>query len=474
MPGKVLIVDDVPTNRVALKVKLAAACYDVVASSTGQDIVSLVRTIRPRLVMLDADRPGAPGLAACRALRADEELSGIPIIASGAPAEGVARAELMRAALEAGADAFLPKPIEETQLLARIRNLMRMREVSEELRLRDTTSRALGFAEEAEEFARPSRIALVARDIATAQSWRDALASLLPHRISVLDRHSALNETTPALQDIYVIAADLRHEGDGLHLMSELRSRRWSRHAAALVVLSGPDPALAAMALDLGAADLIEAPVDGRELAVRLTTLVARKREHDRLRRRVRDGLKLAVTDSLTGLYNRRYALSHLARLSDRARETGKCFAVMVLDLDRFKLVNDRHGHAAGDMVLRAVARRISDNLRNVDMVARIGGEEFLVAMPDTTEEEARAAAHRLCRLIDAEPIALPGSAAAGRIRQTVSIGVAVGDGAGRKLVSGGEESNLALEAMIDKADKALLLSKAQGRNTVTLGRDAA
>ncbi|QDC10237.1 diguanylate cyclase [Oceanicola sp. D3] len=473
MPGKVLIVDDVPTNRVVLKVKLAAACYDVVACSTNEDIVALVRTIRPRLVILNCDGPDAPELEACRALRADEEASAIPIIVTGAPRQNVSPAELRLCALEAGADAFHAKPIDETLLLARIRNLMRMREVSEELRLRGSTSRALGFAEEAEAYERPARIALVAADVATAQRWRDGMEGRLKHRISILDRHAVLNGSTPALQDVYVIASKLRDAGDGLHLMSELRSRRWSRHASILIVTEQEDPAQEAMALDLGAVDLIHEPVDGRELAVRLKTLVARKRESDKLRRRVRDGLKLAVIDPLTGLYNRRYALSHLARIRDRAAETGRSFAVMALDLDRFKQVNDAHGHAAGDAVLCAVAKRLSSNLRSIDMVARIGGEEFLVAMPDTNEEEARAAAQRLCRRIEAEPIPLP-LPAKGSVRQTVSIGVAVGGGTAQAPMEGEDGSETLLEAMMDLADRALLSSKAQGRNTVTLGRDAA
>ncbi|SIN99191.1 diguanylate cyclase [Vannielia litorea] len=473
MPGKILIVDDVPANRVVLKAKLASACYDVVASGTGQDIVNLARTIRPRLVILDADSADAPGLAACRALRADEDVGSLPLIVTGTPVAGTHAAELMLAALEAGADAFHPKPMEETTLLARLRNLMRAREISEELRLRDTTSRALGFAEESEAFSRPARIALVGGDLATARRWRDALGDRLPHRVTVLDRHAALNGTTPALQDIYVIAANLRGSGDGLHLMSELRSRKWSRHASTLVVMPGDNPTLAAMALDLGASDLIEEPLDGRELAVRLTTLVARKRESDKLRRRVRDGLRLAVTDPLTGLYNRRYALSHLARIRERSAKAQTTFAVMILDLDRFKQVNDRHGHAAGDAVLRAVANRIAQNLRSVDMVARIGGEEFMVAMPDTTEDEARGAAQRLCRLVEAEPIALPAPSGA-TVRQTVSIGVAVGGQESADEWPEGDGTETLLEALIDQADKALLSSKAQGRNTVTIGRHAA
>ncbi|MBY6047793.1 diguanylate cyclase [Vannielia litorea] len=472
MPGKILIIDDVPANRVVLKVKLAAACYDAVAEHSGQDIVALVRGIRPRLVIVDADHPDAPALQAIEALRADAEFGTLPVIVTGAPSDRASHTELMLAALARGADAFHPKPVEDALLLARIRQLLRLREISEELRLRETTSHALGFAEEIEPFARPARIALIAGDVETGQRWQEVLKGHFAHRISVLDQHAALGEHAPALQDVYVIASELKRPGDGLHLMSELRSRRWSRHAPCLIVMPGSDPAQAAMALDLGAADLIDEPVEGSELALRLTALIARKRESDQLRRRVRDGLKLAVTDPLTGLYNRRYALSHLARIRNNAAHSGKSFAVMALDLDHFKQVNDRYGHAAGDEVLRSVAKRIAGNLRSVDMVARIGGEEFLVAMPDTTEEDARRAAQRLCRLIEAEPIPLP-APARGSLRQTVSIGVALGGGAGSDWVDeAGAEAML--EALIDQADRALLSSKAHGRNTVTLGRNAA
>jgi len=464
MPGKVLVVDDVPTNRIVLKAKLAASCYKVLTCSSEEDIVGTARATRARLVILNSETCAERALTACRHLRADARLASVQIIVTGG---GTGMRALRMQALEAGADAFLPQPIDEHLLLARIRNLMREREISEELRLRTSTSRALGFAEVPEEFARPARVALVAGTVAAARRWRGSLEGKVPHRLSVIDRDAVLSRASPALQDLYVISASLQREGDGLQLMSELRARRWSRHASSLIVLPENPGPLAAMALDLGATDIIEEPVDGRELALRIGKLVARKREGDALRRRVRDGLKLAVTDPLTGLYNRRYALSHLARIRDHAAGTGRPFAVMLLDLDRFKRVNDTHGHAAGDTVLRAVARRIASNLRSVDLVARIGGEEFLVAMPDTRVEEAHTAAQRLCRVIGAQPITLPAPPGA-TVRQTVSIGVAMGDGAGA------DEGEALLEALIDRADRALLASKAQGRNTVTLGRDAA
>nr|WP_290428619.1 GGDEF domain-containing protein [Defluviimonas salinarum] len=166
------------------------------------------------------------------------------------------------------------------------------------------------------------------------------------------------------------------------------------------------------------------------------------------------------MTDPLTGLNNRRYALPHLARIAERARAAGRQFAVMVLDLDRFKAINDSRGHAAGDAVLIEVAARLRGNLRAVDLLARIGGEEFLVALPDTTPEAAQATAERLRRVIGDRPVPMPDGAAA--IPVTLSIGLALGPGPA------------SVEDLVDLADRALMGSKADGRNIVTVGRSAA
>ncbi len=145
--------------------------------------------------------------------------------------------------------------------------------------------------------------------------------------------------------------------------------------------------------------------------------------------------------------------MPHLSRLAEHAADTGRPFAVMVLDLDRFKAVNDTFGHAAGDAVLTEVARRLQDNLRTVDLVARIGGEEFLVAMPDTDLSEAQMAAERLCRIVARSPVIVPDGLA---IEVTISIGLAMG---------GRREADL--NRLIARADEALLGSKSGGRNQV-------
>lgn len=427
MAGRVLIVDDVATNRIVLKVKLAAACYETLQAADGETALRLAREGLPDVILLDVVLPDMHGLDVCRRLKLDPATRDIPVIMITALRDAEAR----RAALRAGADDFLSKPLDESMLLARLRSLLRVRETAQELQLRENTSRALGFAEAPATFAPPAettgRITLIAARRETAAAWRRALLPHISATLEILPREKALVDAGSA-PDLYVIAADLEKPGEGLRLMSELRSRPGTRHALCCIVLPPEDTALGTMALDLGATDLLSHDFEPQETALRLAAQLRRKRQADMLRDTVRTGLEMAVHDPLTGLYNRRYALPHLTQMAERARASGRDLAVMVLDLDRFKQVNDTLGHSAGDAVLVAVAQRLREAIRPSDLLARIGGEEFLVALPDTVLAEAQAAAERLCRAVSASPVALPDSDET--VQLTMSVGLALGNGA--------------------------------------------
>ncbi|KAB2884056.1 MAG: diguanylate cyclase [Albidovulum sp.] len=457
MAGKILIVDDVATNRIVLKVKLAAAYYETVQAASGAEALGLARSLRPDLVLLDVELPDMDGITVCEALKADPATRDIPVVMITAFRDSARKMD----ALKAGAEEVFWKPIDELVLLARLRSLLRARETAEQLGLRDSTYRELGFAEAAQEFAGQALVGLVAGRAETALAWKRELQGHLGDRILVLDRETALGTFAGGkVPDVFVVAADLGRAGEGLRLMSELRSRAATRYSSVCVMLPAQGREVAAVALDLGAADLIEENADPAEMALRITTQIARKRQSDRLRASVADGLRLAMMDPLTGLHNRRYALPHLARIAERAEATGRQFAVMVLDLDRFKAINDTLGHAAGDAVLVEVADRLRSNLRAVDLIARIGGEEFLVALPDTTLDAARATAERLRRVVGERPVRLKDGSG---VAVTTSIGLALGGRGAR-----------GLEDLIGLADTALLDAKAEGRNQVTIGRSAA
>jgi len=467
MSRRILIVDDVATNRIVMKVRLGEAHYEVLQAADGRSALSAAHGDHPDLILLDMMLPDMTGPDLCRKLKAHPDTSNIPLIVVTAARS----AEAKMAALEAGADEFLAKPLDEMILLARVRSLLRARETADELALRNGTRRALGFSEASESFVAPGTVALIAAEPRISRNWRVALEPLAADRLVPMSRAEALAppQGTPA-PDMYVIDTELSPDRGGLRLLSELRARSETRNAAILVVVPEGARDTAAMALDLGANDLITVPVDPQELALRIRTQLKHKRQTDRLRATLESGLRLAVIDPLTGLFNRRYALPHLARIAMRAAETGRSYAVMLVDVDRFKGVNDTYGHAAGDAVLMEIAHRLRETVRAVDLVARIGGEEFMVALPDANAEDARVIAERLRVVIERQPVDLP--AAAGRLGVTVSVGVAIAQGP--RLDASDQDVDAEIRVLMDQADRALYGAKASGRNMVEISRSAA
>ncbi|HEU4569746.1 MAG TPA: diguanylate cyclase [Gemmatimonadales bacterium] len=175
--------------------------------------------------------------------------------------------------------------------------------------------------------------------------------------------------------------------------------------------------------------------------------------------RRLRDGRaeleRLSVTDELTGLANRRFLDAELAREVVRSERHKRTFAVLMLDGDRFKALNDAHGHQAGDAVLRQLAGILEQTTRKGDTVARFGGEEFLVILPETTPAGAAQIAERIRAATEAHQFTVGGEGIV--VRMTVSVGYALFPAQGRTA-----------EALITAADDALYRSKEGGRNRVT------
>jgi diguanylate cyclase (GGDEF)-like protein len=196
--------------------------------------------------------------------------------------------------------------------------------------------------------------------------------------------------------------------------------------------------------------------VDGRDETGRLG------RRLDQLIEGLQESRRLSVTDALTGLGNRRHLGEELRVEIERASRFGRTLGVLVLDLDHFKEINDRHGHQAGDAVLVELAARLRRVIREVDLAFRQGGEEFVILLPETGIAGSLTAARRIGEAVRDEPFALPGGdGATGVVAVTVSVGVAVFPRHARTGVD-----------VLEAADRALYAAKAAGRDTFVLAAE--
>ena len=193
MSGRILLVDSIATNRIVLRVKLLAAHYFVTPCASVEEAAVALVAERPDLILIDLSGPASQPYDFCRSIRADPDTAAIPIIATGSFQTPSARI----GALRAGADDVLEKPLNDSLLQARIRSLLRARDAASELRLREDTQRALGFAEESEEFAPLGRVALITDRAGDLTPSLTALIARLPQPCTVIESGRML--TTEAM-----------------------------------------------------------------------------------------------------------------------------------------------------------------------------------------------------------------------------------------------------------------------------------
>lgn len=450
MPGRILIVDADATRRTLLRLKLSSASYEVDETNNSGTAQTLLHQQQPDVILLELPNELAENQDLCTRLIANAKLKNIPIIALTPVGDANARVR----ALNSGADDTLDLPVDELILLARIRNIRKTRGTLDELLRRSMTYQTLGFAEPQPDFARPSRIGLISGSAEQARDWHSDLKRHLGGKIDIYQHNQALKWSDAAeCPDVLVITADLSRPDEGLGLLSELRSGLHSRHIAVLMILRSQAQQQAVLALGLGANDIMYEGFSARELALRVKTLSRQKQRTDNLRRRADDEIRFAAIDPLTELYNRRYACAHLDGIIRQSRETNREYAVLMLDIDRFKSINDHYGHAVGDTIIAGVAKRLRLHLRTGDLIARFGGEEFLIALPNTTLDEAQQISERLRHAIACLPFKTAYQTDC--VQVTISAGVTMGTG------------NSDIDDLLLAADQALYGAKDKGRNIV-------
>ncbi len=451
MSARILVVDDLEANRRLLEAKLTAEYYDVLFATRGEEAVQMAKRERPDIVLMDVMMPGGiDGYEACRRIKQTPETRHIPVVMITTLDD---RENRLRG-LQAGAEDFLTKPIDDVQLLSRVKSLVGLKIVIDELRAREASGRKLGVIGED---LRPDPLdqhRLTAGNVLLIddnpkQIKRITTALGVEHRVTVL---GADGDKATAPPDLVVVSVTAKHF-DGFRVIARMRSGEPTRHLPILAVTDADDHKRANRALELGAHDIIVRPVDEDELVARARTLMRRKRYMDALRTRLDQSLELAVTDQLTGLYNRRFLYAQLAPLVQRAQCGGDPVSVMIVDLDHFKRINDTFGHDCGDEVLKEFSARLASNVRPSDFACRLGGEEFVVIMPNTTGDVGCLAAERLRRHVCAAPFRISGAES---LEVTVSVGVACS-----------EATDESADALLKRADEGLYEAKRGGRNRV-------
>lgn len=450
MSARILVVDDIEANVRLLQAKLTAEYYAVFTASDGASALKAAVDTRPDVILLDVMMPGMDGFEVCRRLKADVVTRHIPVVLVTA-LDG--RKDRLTG-LEAGADDFITKPIDDVILMARVRSLTRLKVVIDELRQREASGRRMGVIE-----GGAGRLAGGGGRIVIADDNARQSAAISQN---LLSEHRPVTESEPekavlavrARADLLVVNLTAK-TFDGLRLAAQIRSDEATRHVPILAVVDLDDRPRAVKALEIGVNDVIGRPVDAEELAARVRTLIRQKRYADYVRNNLDLSLELAVTDALTGLYNRRYMSGQLEALVGRAVKGGGPAAALLVDIDHFKRINDTFGHAVGDEVLREFAVRLATNVRAIDLACRYGGEEFVVVMPDTTLDQAMMVAERLRGHVSGSPFRIAGLDEA--LTVTISVGVACTEG----------EEEDSPHALLKRADNGVYAAKAAGRNQV-------
>jgi two-component system, cell cycle response regulator len=451
MTARVLVVDDILANVKLLEARLSAEYFEVLTAYSGPEALDVCSRERIDVVLLDVMMPGMDGFEVCRRLKANPKTHHIPVIMVTALDQPSDRVQ----GLENGADDFLTKPVDDIALVTRVKNLGRLKVLNDEMLLRASTSQQMGLTDTAAlEKAlsnRPGRLLIVDDHPRSAARLMESLSKVHDTFVE-RDPNAALIKVAEHNFDLLITSLSLSG-ADALRLCSQVRALERTRHLPIIILVEPGDEARLMRALDMGVNDYLMRPIERNEMLARIKTQIKRKRFSEFLRNKLQESVEMSITDALTGLHNRRYMDGHLSTLVADAIKTGRPLSVLLADIDFFKKVNDTYGHDAGDTVLREFSERFRRNTRGIDLSCRLGGEEFIIIMPDTDIGRAYQVGERLRECIASEPF---------RINSEMSLSITASVGLGTL-----ERAEDTPEILIKRADNALYAAKRRGRNRV-------
>ncbi len=442
-----LVVDDQPANLKIIAKRLAVSGHEVLTATNGLDGIRLARESVPDVILLDIMMPEMDGYEVIKRLKQEPETSGIPIILLTS-LDGV---EDKVRGLDAGADDFLTKPVNQIELVARIRSLTKLKRLREEIK---KAGALIPPPPEDAEKGKPEdkkSIFIVEDDEKMLMQYKRILDNTGEYRTLIANNASGalavLHKTVPDLILLDILLPDI----NGIELLKKIREDHPADDIPVIIVSILSDIKTKVEGIETGADDYLIKPVDRLEMLARIRANLRKSEAQRRLKSTLEIAAQQAITDPLTGLYNRQYLKNALLREIAHAKRYNKPFSMLMLDIDHFKGVNDTFGHLAGDGVLREIAGILKHNVRASDVAARYGGEEFVAVLTDTDTNGAMAAAEHL-----RETVARHGFSGVDGRQITISIGC-----------TEFRPDDADMDAVIKRADEALYLAKQDGRNRV-------
>ena len=447
--SKILIVDDEPLNVKLLAAMISSDQYDTVCAYSGEEALEIVTDLPPDLILLDIMMPGLNGYELTRILKSDPERRDIPIVL--VTAFGGTEFEIK--GLEAGADEFLNKPVNKTELLARTKSLLRLRQYKEQIKTRTCSMNSITCQNKDNEIVEneidlPS--ILIVEDNKIDAKLLQRYLQGEPYQIKFAkDGEEAISRAQQERIDVILLDLILPNK-NGFEVCSYLKEMESTQNIQIVAITGLSDLDSKLKGIELGVDDYLIKPVNMHILRTRVKSLVKKKALLDNLCDRYEMAVNSAITDKLTGLYNRRYFDHFLDLEIKRSLRQKSHLALLMIDIDNFKKVNDTFGHLFGDKLLNKMGDLLKTETRDTDIVARYGGEEFAIVMSNTGLKEALQIAERIRQSIQAYSFDIKNCST------TVSIGIAMYP----------LDAN-SFNELIEKSDNSLYKAKHDGKNRV-------
>lgn len=413
---EILIVDDDPAFRLTFREVLSAEGFSITEAGNGVEAAASVKRQRPDLILLDALMPGIDGFDICRRFKQDPAIADVPVLM----VTGLDDVESVNRAFQAGASGFTTKPVNYPILIQRMRFVLRASEVERDLR--DNQARLQA-----------------AQRLARLGYWR----------WHVPDDRFEVSELLAAMIDIEATEIAPGLDGYLEHVHADDRQR--ARANIETAIREGHAPAVD-YRLVCANGDIVNARQDleVRTTATGVSFMLGTVQDVSRQHEAEEQIRKLAYFDSLTGLASRSYFMQRLSDTIKASSRRNERFALLFLDLDGFKDINDSLGHDVGDRLLKILARRLQSVIRDGDFIARLGGDEFCMIVSDVADEYSAADVAQRCLESVGEPVDL----LAQSVRPQVSIGIAHFPADGKSA-----------QTLVKSADSAMYAAKQAGKH---------